>query len=408
MRVNRAILALLALTAGCAGVPSATNGAGNGQPAASAGGHDKSVSFSVRWRRNIGIEGFSVDYSGSPIVHPGRVRWRTPPDFGDMGNSVLLPALMNGSLYVANSYGGLVRIEPSSGKQIWRVKTGITITGGVGAGGGLIVVGGEKGDVMAYGDDGKLRWQTKASSEVLGPPLVAGGVVVVRSGDGRIAGLDPADGKRKWLYEHVMPSLVVRNTSGVTLHGDTLFVGLPAGKLVAIELATGNVKWETTLSEARGATELERISDITSPPLADDETVCAVSFQGRVGCFNSSQGGQMWSKPLSSDKGLAMSSTAIYVSDTDGALYAMERSSGSSEWKNSQLAGQHTAAPLLYGNYLIAGDKKGFVYAFRIEDGKLAARLRTDGSPILQPPIVMDGGLLVQTYRGGLYSIVLR
>lgn len=403
MRIRLAIFTLLALLGGCASAPSLTGTAAQG-PSANAA----HVSFSVRWRRNIGIEGFTVDYSRTPIVHPGRVRWRTPPDFGDMGNSVLRPALMDGSLYVANSQGGIVRIDPASGKQIWRVRSGITITGGVGAGAGLIVVGGQKGTVLAYGEDGKLRWKSQASSEVLGPPQVAGGVVVIRSGDGHIAGLDPADGKRKWLYEHVMPSLVVRNTAGVTVHGDTIFAGLPAGKLAALDLASGNVKWQALLSEARGATELERISDIVSPPVVDDDVVCAVSFQGRVGCFSANQGGQLWSKPLSSDKGLAMSPTSIYVTDVDGALYAMDRSSGSSIWKNSQLAGQHTAAPFLYGNYLIAGDKKGYIYAFRIDDGKLVARLRTDGSPILEPPIAMEGGLLVQTYRGGLYSFVLK
>lgn len=405
--------ALLMLLAGCSTTPASITIApdnaviGNATATVPTDDFKHTAAFTVRWHRNIGNLGHAVDYAASPLVNPGEIRWRAKRDLGDMGNSILQPALLADAIYAANARGKILRLNRSNGKQLWRVDTGITITGGVGAGEGLILVGGEKGEVVAYGDDGKLRWQSKVSSEVLGAPQIADGIVVVRSGDGHIAGLNAADGKRLWLYEHIMPALMVRSDAGVTIRHGTIFAGFAGGKLVAVSLSSGNVRWEATLSEPRGNTELERISDITSAPQVDDEVACAVSFQGRIGCFGAAQGNLLWSRDLSSDKGLEIRDNVLYVADVQGNVLALDKSSGSSLWKNEQLATRHTAAPHTLGDYLVAGDHLGNLYAMKRGDGSLAARLETDGSAILAPPIEMDGGLLVQTYDGGLYSVTL-
>src|SRR4030065_617178 len=84
------------------------------------------------------------------------------------------------------------------------------------SGGGRVLVGSDKGDVLAYDENGKVLWKSKVPSEVLSVPQVADGVVMVRSGDGRIAGLSAADGKRLWLYERSTPAPGVRIHDGVS------------------------------------------------------------------------------------------------------------------------------------------------------------------------------------------------
>lgn len=402
MKIRYTVSALLILLTGC----SSLSGKEGAAPV-KLDDFKQSAAFTVRWHKNIGDVGYAVDYSNSPIGPPGDIRWRMNRDLGDMGNSTLQPALMGDAIYVANSKGKILRLKRDNGEQQWRIDSGITITGGVGAGDGLVLVGGEKGEVAAYTEDGKLRWQSKVSSEVLGAPQIADGTVVVRSVDGRIAGLSAADGKRQWLYEHIMPALIVRSTAGVAIQQGTIYAGFAGGKLVAISLASGNLKWEATLSEPRGSTELERISDITSTPQVDDEAVCAVSFQGRVGCFGPSQGNLLWSHDLSSDKGLEIQGKFLYVSDAQGDVLALDKNSGSSVWKNDQLNAHHTTAPVVLRDYLVAADNRGYLYAMKRDDGSLVARLGTDGSAIPASPVVLNDGLLVQTYDGGLYSVAL-
>ena len=113
-------------------------------------------------------------------------RWRF--SLGSAEDSVLQPAVTSDAVYAANADGEVFRLDIATGKQVWRVKSGFTLSGGVGTGDGLVLVGGNKGDLAAFEEDGKLRWKTKVSSEILSPPQIANGVVVVRTGDGRIVG----------------------------------------------------------------------------------------------------------------------------------------------------------------------------------------------------------------------------
>lgn len=334
-----------------------------------------------------------------------KVRWSH--DVGNTGNNALQPAVMGDAVYAANAKGEVFRLEGSSGKEVWRASTDFAITAGIGAGDGLILAGGGKGDIAAFEENGKLRWKAKVSSEILSAPRVANGVVVVRTGDGRIAGLNALDGKRQWLYERATPSLIVRSHGGVSIAGGTVYAGFAAGKLAAIGLNNGVVIWEATVSQPRGNTELERISDITSTPVVDDGQVCAVAFQGRAACFELKQGSLLWSRELSSDKGMALREKNLYVPDANGVISALDKSSGSSLWKNDKLSLRSSSVPYVLGKYVVVGDYEGYLHALSREDGSLVARIRADSSAILSAPVELDGGLLVQTSDGSLYSVAI-
>lgn len=334
------------------------------------------------------------------------IRWHT--DLGDSGASLLQPALAGDAVYGASGSGTLMRLDRVTGKQVWRIESGITVSGGVGSGEGLVLIGSDKGDVLAYGADGKLRWKSKVSSEVLSAPQAADGVVIVRSGDGRIAGLNAADGTRIWLYERSTPALVVRSHAGVTLQRGVAFAGFAGGKLAAMKIKDGLVLWETSVSQPRGSTELERISDITSSPVVDDEQVCAIAFQGRIACFEKAQGSPLWNRDIGSDKGMLLLRKHLYLSDASGSVMALDKTSGSTMWKNEQLFLRDTAAPYALGDFVVAGDYQGYLHGMSHADGRFVARIKLDGSAIQGAPIEFDNGLLVQTRDGGLYSLLIR
>lgn len=331
------------------------------------------------------------------------VRWKR--HVGEVGTAGLQPVITRDAVYVANADGELFRLDPISGKKVWKVDSGFKISGAVGAGEGLVVVGGLKSELAAFDEDGKLRWITRVSSEVLSAPQIADGMVVVRTSDGRIAALSAQDGKRQWLYERATPTLIVRNHAGVVIQRGVVFAGFAAGKLAAISLTNGALIWESAVSQPRGNTELERISDITSVPAVDNESVCAVAFQGRISCFDIKQGAMLWSRELSSDKGLALKNKYLYVSDADGTVLAMDKASGSTLWKNDQLFMRQASAPYVLEKYVVVGDFEGYVHVLSREDGGLIARIKTDGSPILFAPVVLAKGWLLQTRDGGIYSI---
>lgn len=344
-----------------------------------------------------------VDFKAAAKIE---VRWSV--DVGGSGMSVLSPAVTREAVFAANAKGKLVRLDRNTGKQVWSSECGFAVTGGVGAGEGLVLVGGEKGELAAFDEDsGRLKWQTKVSSDVLSAPGVADGVVVVRTGNQRITGLSAKDGGRLWLYERATPTLIVRSNASAVIRNGLVYAGFAAGKLAAINLKNGIVVWESSVSQPRGNTELERISDITSLPVVDDAQVCAVAFQGRLACFDPVQGGALWTRDIASDKGLSMSGKTLYVTDSDSNLVALDKNSGTTLWKNNQLLLRKVTAVYPLDDYLLLGDFEGYLHALKSDDGSFVARRSTDGSPIQVSPVTLGDGALVQTTDGELYSIVI-
>ena len=180
----------------------------------------------------------------------------------------------------------LVSVDPANGTQRWRINTGKPLSAGVGADAVAVAVGTDKGDVLAFDISGKPLWQTKITSEVSGPPKPTDGIVIVWSLDGRIFGLSETDGARKWVYQRPTPPLTVRRYAGGVVTRGGLFTGTPGGKLLGINVATGALAWEGNVATPKGATELERLADITSLPVVEERQVCAAAYLGRVACYS--------------------------------------------------------------------------------------------------------------------------
>lgn len=332
--------------------------------------------------------------------------WRQ--QMGAAVGSVFTPAIIKNSVFAAGPDGQIARFDADSGSQVWRIDAGLKLSSGVGVGDNLLLVGTGKGEVLAFDHDGKPLWQAKVTSEVLSAPQVADDVVVVRTGDGRLFGLNAKDGKRKWVYQRATPSLVLRSYAGAVLTRGAVLAGFSGGKLVALNLANGNVGWESTVALPRGATELERIADITSLPVADDSVVCAVAFQGRVACFELVSGKQLWAREISSVAGLVVDNRYLYVSDAAGAVHALDKSTGSSIWKQDKLLGRQLTAPLVVDGYVAVADYQGYAHFLSRDDGAYAARIATDGSAVVAPPLPLNGNLLLQTGSGGMFAMSIK
>lgn len=327
---------------------------------------------------------------------------------GGAREAVFYPALLRGDVYAAGQDGQVARYDADNGKLIWRIETGQKLSGGVGVGNNLVVVGTGKGEVLAYDANGQPLWQARVSSEVVGAPQVADATVVVRTGDSRIFALDAADGKRKWVYQRAAPALTLRGATGVVVTRGAVFAGFPGGKLVALDLGNGNVGWEANVALPRGATELERIADVIGLPVVDGNVVYAVAFQGRVVCFDIASGNPVWAREMSSTAGLAVDQRNVYISDARGAVHALDKASGASVWKQDKLFARQLSAPRVLNGYVAVGDFQGYVHFLSRDDGSFAARIATDGGAIRAQPLSLGEEVLVQTQNGGLFALSIR
>jgi outer membrane protein assembly factor BamB len=94
------------------------------------------------------------------------------------------------------------------------------------------------------------------------------------------------DGKRRWVFQRAAAPLIVRSPAGVTMHDRLAYAGFSGGKLVAIALSNGAMRWEATVAVPKGAPSSSAVADIMGNPVAQGREVCAAAFQGRVACYD--------------------------------------------------------------------------------------------------------------------------
>lgn len=324
---------------------------------------------------------------------------------GSSQNYVFSPAIVGQQLYVAAADGTLLKIDSASGRADWRINAGVRLTGGVGANARTVVVAGDKGGLFAFDNEGKLRWKNQDSTEILSAPALSDSLVVVRSIDNKISAYDVETGARKWVVERTLPALTLRAFPGLVVAGDQVIIALPGGRMAALSLANGSLRWEAVVGEPKGATELERVADVSGFPAIIGRDVCASAYQGRVGCFDLNTGAVRWVKKLSSEVGVGVDERFVFAADVSGAVTAYNRESGSSAWKNDKLANRRLSAPVSFGRSVVVGDLAGYVHFLSREDGSFIGRLPTDGSQILAAPVVVGSNLIVQTKSGLVVAI---
>lgn len=330
--------------------------------------------------------------------------WRV--SVGKSESAVFEPAVVGGSVYVAARDGSVARID--DGREVWKINAGKKLSGGIGASEKLLVVGTEKGDVLAFDTDGKPLWQGLVSSEVLSAPHVSDDRVFVRSADSRIQAFDAADGARKWNYQRPNPSLTLRTHASVISTPSLVLAGFPGGKLVAINRSTGAAVWESNVALPRGATELERIADVSSLPVIAGRDVCASAFQGRVACFELSTGTTVWTRDVSSAAGIDIDAQNLYVSDDAGAVHALDRATGASVWKQDKLKRRVLGKPLVLDRFVAVSDAEGLVHLLQLENGALAGRLKGDGTPINAAMRTYGKAFVAQSRAGAVRALSAR
>jgi outer membrane protein assembly factor BamB len=364
------------------------------------------------------------------LANPIAVRQLWSTGIGDGEDMLWLrqhPALEGSRLFVADDQGQLLALDAASGQQVWAAKAvditkygsrwtfwkPRTVEGGLtsspGAANGLVVVGGRNGEVVAFNaDSGQQRWVAKVTSEVLSTPLVLGDRVVVRSNDGRVFGFDPADGARKWVFDRGLPSLTVRgNGSPVSANG-LVYIGYDDGSVVALRVADGQRVWEQIVAEPEGRSELDRMADVDGELQIGTDEVFAVSYHNQMQAIAAVNGQPLWNRDVGSYAGLALLGDRLIVADKDGNVWALDRATGNSLWKQDALQRRQLTTPVVQGEYAVVGDLEGYLHWIKLETGDIVGRERLQGSAIRgTPQVSAEGVLYALTSEGDLAAYQL-
>lgn len=327
-------------------------------------------------------------------------------DVGDgMGKAGLsmAPVYSSGTLFAADHKGRLLSIDAESGRRNWELKTRQPFSGGPGVDNEHIYMGTIDGRVIAYDRAGGAElWNAQVSSEVLAPPSSADGIVVVRCIDGRVYGLDAVSGRRLWIHDRNVPLLTLRGNADLLVHGGIVFVGYDDGAVVGLRLSDGSQIWAQTIVSQDGRTELDRLADIGRQMVLVASDLIVSSYKSRVVSLAADSGRLLWFKDISSHTGVQVDRTKLAVSEKNGDLWMLDRRNGSTVWKIDQMRNRALTRPAFYGNYVVVGDKEGYLHWLDSDIGSFVARVRAGKDGFAAAPLSVGTTLYVLTHDGEL------
>ncbi len=312
-------------------------------------------------------------------------------------------------IYAASQDGKVASYDPESGKQHWKMDLDEELSAGPAVGEGSVAVATKDGYVILLeASTGTEQWRANVGGEVLAHPIIKDDSVVVQTIDSRLLALARFDGKQRWEVEQMMPALTMRGASSPLLVGSAIVAGFDNGRILAVNVDTGDTEWDSMLSLATGRSDLDRLSDVDGAIAVVGQDIYAAGYQGRIASIAAESGQVLWSREISSHVGVAADWNSLYTARNDGEVIAMTRTNGVELWRNDDLLRRDPTLPVPFHTTVVVGDFEGYLHFFSTIDGVALARVRLSGKAISSNPLVLANRLYVQSDDGSLaaYEVV--
>jgi outer membrane protein assembly factor BamB len=230
--------------------------------------------------------------------------------------------------------------------------------------------------------------------------------------DSHVRAISLATGKDVWPTPVQLEDIV---QTPVAVDGSTAYVGDVGGRVTAIDVATGEVRWTGDVG-----------SVVTGAVTVDDDRALATAFGGReetseIVAFDAETGEERWRASREDASNLVSTPVVadgrILVLDALGGVLAFDADDGRSLWRSEVinpiapsgqpflLQGVGASAPVSADGRVFAVDVTGRAYAFDAETGALLWDHALNDPTRFSPPLLTDDQLLVTTDSGTLSAI---
>ncbi|MCZ8111291.1 MAG: outer membrane protein assembly factor BamB [Betaproteobacteria bacterium] len=314
----------------------------------------------------------------------------------------LTPAVRDGLVVVASSWGDVQAFKAETGELWWRWPVGAQISAGVGHDGRFTAVVTRDNEVVTL-DRGREVWRARLPASVVTPPLVAGERVFVLAVDRAVHAFDAVDGRRLWVLQRPNDPLTLAQPSVIGSFRNTLLVA-QGPRLAGVDPLRGTVQWEAALATPRGSNEVERLADLVGPMVRVGDRVCMRAFQNAIGCADAARGATLWSRSNGGITALAGDAERVFGADASDRVSAWRATTGDLLWSSERFLNRGLSGGVAVGPVVVFGDREGFVHFLSAESGEPQLRLPTDGQPVIGTPVVSGQTLIVTTAAGGLFA----
>lgn len=286
--------------------------------------------------------------------------------------------------YVPLRGGSLMAIGLDRGLVRWDRELATEITPGTGD--GMVFVASEgKVDALAA-ESGETRWQTAIPGRVTSLEWDTGWLICGTDA-GDVAALRASDGTLVWRAALGSPMIA---PPAAAL--DRLYLALDAGRIVALDLATGDLAWEHSVEDeisSLSSTAGQLVVGTNRAVINLDPATGRQQWRWRVGGASSG--------PATSDD------RHIYFASRDNVVRAVDRNNGNLKWY-AELTSRPVGGPSLLQDMLLVPISTA-VEVFDPATGKALGTIAADGeissAPYLRVEARPTAARLIATTRDG-------
>jgi len=182
--------------------------------------------------------------------------------------------------------------------------------------------------------------------------------------------------------------------------GETVYCGFADGTLAALDLASGDTRWTSDLTEGESD-----FTDIDEPVVVEDNRVYALSHGVGMFALDRRTGNPVWRTSLQNAASYVLHENSIYVAVATGRVLALDTEDGEGEWSfklETYLPVELSPA----GPYLLVSTSSGPLYVLDRETGYPFSTWKPSSG--FNTPVVLTShaGYLFSN-RGYLYSFRL-
>ena len=297
-------------------------------------------------------------------------------------------------LFSATSDGTIKKINRITEDILWEKNIESTLTSGISGDDENLIFSTSDGFLWSMNHDGDLIWKTLLESEVNSLAIIYDSKITVKTTSYKIIHLNVKDGSVIWKYQAGIPPLTFKSEGKLVQSNNVVYLGLPGGKLIAIDSPTGGLVWESNISRPRGVTDIERANDMTSHPVIDGPAIYGVTTNGDISALDRRNGKTIWTQPLSSFYGMAFDGFSLFVTHDTGSIYAVNKDDGEIIWRQPSLQFRKIRTGTLIKDYVVFGDYEGYLHFLSIANGNILTRIKLNDSQLLNNIIKIDDSLL--------------
>ena len=307
-------------------------------------------------------------------------------------------------------------------RRIWRAflrvnPSEVGFGGGVAFDGGRVFVASGFGFVAALdAETGSVIWQQGTEAPIRTAPTASDGRVYVVTNANEFIAFNQETGEEEWNYTSFEENARFLAATSPAANDEIVVAPFSSGEVTALNASNGRELWTQTVARSSRLTALSNLNDIAGSPLIDRGVVYAISHAGQMSAIDVRSGQVKWEAPVSGLQTPWLAGDHIFLVSVDGELVCLSKETGGAVWIEQLPRYQNEkrkknritwTGPVIAGGKLVLTSSLGEIILASPQDGsvlerkKLGKRKGTIVSPVVanQQLYILTGNGQLSAYR---------